>query len=160
MTDAVPFRTPRLSCRPPDAASAAIYRALFDAQGPEKLSAARAEWERRAVAPWTLSHAGNDVGVGGFQIGFGRGGLELSFHLLPELWGDGLASEFVIHALDYATGVLRETHVFAVVGPEHQAAQRVLEKTGFRPDPALPANAPTQVMCWSTKPPRREGRQR
>lgn len=156
MTAPVPFQTLRLACRPPTPSSAAIYRALFGEQGPERLAADQTEWCHHGVAPWTLSHAGRDIGVGGFRIGFGRKGLELRVHLLPELWGDGLASEFVIHALDYAALVLRENDVFAVIGPEHQAAMRVLQKNGFRPDPDGPSNPKDQVMCWHRPPSARE----
>ncbi|MBY6200797.1 GNAT family N-acetyltransferase [Maritalea mobilis] len=160
MSAPVPFQTPRLSCRPPEANSAPTYRALFNEKGPARLALDRAEWERRGVAPWTLSHAGHDLGVGGFNIGFGRKGLQLSCYLLPEQWGNGLASEFVAHALDYAVRVFRETDVYAIIGPEHRAALKVLEKSGFRPDLTSPYKPGTQVMCWSAGPARPANRRR
>ena len=60
------------------------------------------DWARHQVAPWVLYHAGHPVGVAGFRIGFGEDGLELSFHFLPEVAGQGLASEFCRRALDHA----------------------------------------------------------
>jgi RimJ/RimL family protein N-acetyltransferase len=78
-----------------------------------------------------LSHAGHAVGVGGFRIGFGEDGLELSFHFLPEVAGQGLASEFVQAALDHAVAVLREDCFFAFVTADNAASIRILEKSGF-----------------------------
>jgi RimJ/RimL family protein N-acetyltransferase len=74
------------------------------------------------------------VGVAGFRIGFGDEGLELSFHVLPEASGQGLASEFVQAALDHGTGVLREDRFFAFVGQDNAASMRILEKAGFARD--------------------------
>ncbi|AHM05666.1 GCN5-related protein N-acetyltransferase [Roseibacterium elongatum DSM 19469] len=133
--DPVPFQTLRLACRPPGDSSAQVYAALFGPQGADLLASDRTEWCNHGVAPWTLSHAGHDVGIGGFRIGYARGGLELRMDLLPDVRGQGLASEFVTEALDYAAEVLRETDVFAAVGQEHATAAWVLKKNGFRPDP-------------------------
>lgn len=89
------------------------------------------DWALHEVAPWVLSHAGHPVGVGGFRIGFGEGGLELSFHFLPEVAGQGLASEFVQAALDHAISVLREDGFFAFVAADNAPSIRILEKSGF-----------------------------
>ncbi|NKX43892.1 GNAT family N-acetyltransferase [Roseicyclus persicicus] len=89
------------------------------------------DWTLHAVAPWVLTHAGHEVGVAGFRIGFGDEGLDLSFHFLPELAGQGLASEFVQAALDHAVDVLREDHFFALVAADNAASIRILEKAGF-----------------------------
>lgn len=74
------------------------------------------------------------MGVGGFRIGFGSVGLELSFHFIPDVWGQGLASEFVQAALDHAASVLREDTFFALVEDENTPSIRVLEKAGFTQD--------------------------
>ena len=129
------FRSARLSGRAPYAGATALYSALFGPdKGPQRLDADMQDWSRHQVAPWVLFHAGHPVGVAGYRIGFGEDGLEISFHFLPEVAGQGLASEFVQAALDHATGALREDRFFAFVPKSNAEAQRVLEKAGFRID--------------------------
>lgn len=134
MTQAVLFRTARLSGRAPHPKASPLYDRLFGTSGSAQIHRDLDDWKMRAVAPWTLAHAGHDVGVGGFRIGFGDVGLELSFHFLPQVWGLGLASEFVHAALDHARDVLQEDRVFARVEPDNAPSLRVLEKVGFTPD--------------------------
>ena len=55
----------------------------------------------------------------------------MSFHFLPEMAGQGLASEFLQAALDHASAVYRENRFFAIVAPDNRASIRVLEKAGF-----------------------------
>jgi RimJ/RimL family protein N-acetyltransferase len=126
------FRTARLSGRAPYAGATALYGALFGPdRGPARLSADLQDWSRHQVAPWVLFHADHPVGVAGFRIGFGETGLELSFHFLPDVAGQGLASEFVQAALDHAERTLREDRFFAFVGKDNAASIRILEKAGF-----------------------------
>lgn len=134
MTEIAQFRTARLSGRPPSQGALALYKVLFGAhQGAAQLQADTQDWTRHQVAPWVLSHASNAVGVGGFRIGFGGDGLELSFHFLQEMWGQGLATEFVRAALDYAADTLNADRVFAQVADGDQTSFRILEKAGFEP---------------------------
>ncbi len=127
------FRTARLSGCAPRGAAAPLYAALFGPEGgANRLAADMLDWSRHGVAPWTLSHAGHAVGVAGFRIGFGGKGLDLSFHFLPDVAGQGLASEFVQAALDHGTMTLREDRFFARVGADNAVSIRILEKAGFR----------------------------
>jgi len=133
MTTTKLFRSTRLTGHPPSDEATRIYQTLFDEEGAEwRLQRDKMDWARHNVAPWVLHHAGAAVGVGGFRIGFGAEGLELSFHFLPEFWGQGLASEFVQAALDHATLCFREDRFFAVAGVKNTASIRVLEKAGFQ----------------------------
>ena len=126
------FRSARLTGHSPTPDAQALYGALFGPdRGPARLSGDMQDWSRHAVAPWVLSHADHAVGVGGFRIGFGGDGLELSFHFLPEVAGQGLASEFVQAALDHGVGIFREDRFFAVVPTDTPVPLRVLEKAGF-----------------------------
>jgi RimJ/RimL family protein N-acetyltransferase len=126
------FRSGRLTGRAPDAGAATLYRSLFGPdRGSARLAADMQDWARHAVGPWVLVHAGHPVGVAGFRIGFGGDGLELSFHFLPDVAGQWLASEFVQAALDHATSTLREDRFFAFVPVETPAPRRILEKAGF-----------------------------
>lgn len=136
MTSPPLFRSARLSGYAPDRRAAPLYAELFGAaRGSDRLAADLLDWSRHAVAPWTLFHAGRAVGVAGFRIGFGGEGLNLSFHFLPDVAGQGLASEFVQAALDHAITTLREDHFHAEVAPDNAISIRVLEKAGFRPEP-------------------------
>ncbi|MBF9060794.1 GNAT family N-acetyltransferase [Rhodobacterales bacterium HKCCSP123] len=130
-----PFRSGRLTGRPADQGDAGLYATLFGPdRGPSRQIADLQDWARHGVAPWVLSHAGHPVGVAGFRIGFGDDGLELSFHFLPEVAGQGLASEFVQAALDHAVLVLKEDRFFAFVPIDTPAPKRILEKAGFTAD--------------------------
>ena len=127
------FRTARLSGCAPRGAAAPLYAALFGTEGgANRLAADMLDWSRHGVAPWTLSHAGRAIGVAGFRIGFGGTGLDLSFHFLPDVAGQGLASEFVQAALDHGTKTLCEDRFFARVEADNAASIRILEKAGFR----------------------------
>jgi RimJ/RimL family protein N-acetyltransferase len=152
MTHDIVFRTLRLSGRPPEPGAEPLYVALFGPQAGSQLESDVQDWTLREVAPWTLSHAGHDVGVGGFRIGFGDAGLELSFHFLPEVWGQGLASEFVQGALDHAGLVLREDRFFARVEPDNAPSIRVLSKAGFTVDPSDTEHVLMRLNLSTTHP--------
>lgn len=125
------FRTMRLRGRAPALDVVELYAALHGAEGPERLDAALAHWQRDGIAPWTLSHAGHDVGVGGFSPEPQEPALRLTFHFLPQVWGQGLAREFVGGALAYAGTTLNADKVIAVMSPNNAPSLRVLEKAGF-----------------------------
>ncbi|RMA43139.1 GNAT family N-acetyltransferase [Rhodophyticola porphyridii] len=141
------FRTARLTCRPVEASDAAFYADLFARQelvehrpDPTPFDTARsatslgrdlAHWQRHGFGRWALLHAGRPVGLGGLSLKFQYRGLNLSYHLLPDLWGQGLASEFVRGAVDYAGLALKADEVYGLVRPSNTASIRVLEKAGF-----------------------------
>lgn len=142
------FRTLRLTCRPVLTDDVDFYATLFGlpeivAHRPdptpvswdmaaETLADDIAHWEAHGFGRWALSHAGQTIGLGGLTRKGGFAGLNLSYHLLPEVWGQGLASEFVRGAVDHAWDALRETSVYGLVRPANIASIRVLEKAGFR----------------------------
>ncbi|WP_224815282.1 GNAT family N-acetyltransferase [Hasllibacter sp. MH4015] len=132
MDDAQTFQTMRLSGVPPRPGALPIYDALFDGAGESNLDRDIQDWRRHQIAPWTLRHAGQCVGVGGFRLGFGEDGLEIVFRFLPAFWGQGLASEFLTSALDHARRHLKEDRFFGYVPAGQIAARRVLEKAGFK----------------------------
>lgn len=125
------FRTTRLTGRAPGPGALSLYVRLFDENGAGDLDRDMQDWSRHAIAPWTLTHAGHDVGVGGFRIGFADDGLEVLFHFVPEVWGQGLASEFLSAALEHAKTTLRETQFFGYTHADETASRRVMEKAGF-----------------------------
>ena len=75
----------------------------------------------------------------------GRGGLtnralaaslgkknEIRFALMPEFWGQGLASELTEFLLKFAFETLKLDVVSAANGPENEASHHILIKNGFK----------------------------
>lgn len=61
----------------------------------------------------------------------GEGEYEIGFHLRPEFWGKGYASETAGAVIRYAFDVLRAERLFAGHNPRNAASRRVLLKLGF-----------------------------
>jgi RimJ/RimL family protein N-acetyltransferase len=58
--------------------------------------------------------------------------VEMGFHLLPQAWGHGYATEAARAALDYAFDKLDAPAVYSGHHPENEASRRVLGKLGFQ----------------------------
>ena len=56
---------------------------------------------------------------------------ELGFHLVPDAWGQGLATEAARAVVSHAFDVLKVHGVFAGHHPDNHASGRVLAKIGF-----------------------------
>ncbi|MEM1273793.1 MAG: GNAT family N-acetyltransferase [Pseudomonadota bacterium] len=142
------FGTLRLNCHPVRSEDGGFYADLFgrpetvahrpgaqpvtpEAAG-RALDTDMAHWQRHGFGRWSLVHAGQPVGLGGLTVKDGFLGLNLSYHLLPEMWGQGLASEFVRAAVDFARDDLGSDEVYGLVRPSNIASIRVMEKAGFR----------------------------
>jgi len=59
------------------------------------------------------------------------GDIEIGYHLLPESWGNGFATEAAEAMLDYGFRVLRLPEIVAVVLPDNTRSQRVIERLGL-----------------------------
>ncbi|MCA9624574.1 MAG: GNAT family N-acetyltransferase, partial [Myxococcales bacterium] len=76
--------------------------------------------------------------------------LELGYHLLPDFWGRGLATEAAARCLRWARG--EATRIVAFADPQNLGSRRILDKLGFM---ALPhhggADEPIehQLVCGS-----------
>jgi RimJ/RimL family protein N-acetyltransferase len=57
---------------------------------------------------------------------------ELGFHLRPDFWGQGLASEAAQAAISYGFETLGASALFAGHHPENKISPKVLTKLGFR----------------------------
>lgn len=141
------FRTSRLTCRAVSPDDAEVYGGLFSqpallAHRPDPTPLAREatdamladdldHWRRFGFGRWALVHAGHVVGLGGLTLKHGFTGLNLSYHLSPDMWGQGLASEFVRGVLDHARAILPDEEVYGLVRPSNMPSIRVLEKAGF-----------------------------
>jgi RimJ/RimL family protein N-acetyltransferase len=58
--------------------------------------------------------------------------LEVGYHTVQALQGKGYATEAARACVDFAVGVLDETHVIAIIDPANGASRRVAEKVGMR----------------------------
>jgi RimJ/RimL family protein N-acetyltransferase len=101
----------------------------------ESLQQKQDHWDRFGFGLWLLRDrdSGEMVGRGGLQHTFvgGRAEIEAGWAIVPERWGQGLATELAFTSLDVAFGELRFADVIAFALPDNGASIRVMEKTGF-----------------------------
>jgi len=88
-------------------------------------------WRRHGFGRWALERDGAVIGFGGLTYREGFTGLNLSYHLHPDYWGQGLASEFAAAAVEIALEDLLAPQVIGIARPVNLASRRVLAKVGF-----------------------------
>lgn len=88
-------------------------------------------WGRLGFGRWAIEASGRLIGFGGLTLSEKFAGLNLSYHLHPEIWRRGFATEFGRAALEFAFAVLGADRVMGLVRPANHASRRVLEKCGF-----------------------------
>ena len=79
-------------------------------------------------------HEGEQV-VGGVELSVDsieHRRVELSYYIVPDARGRGLATAAVLAAVDVAFGPLGMHRAWAVCDPANDASRRVLERAGFR----------------------------
>jgi [ribosomal protein S5]-alanine N-acetyltransferase len=99
------------------------------------LVAKQSHWERHGFGLWTLYDRidGSFVGRGGLQHtnATGENEVEAGWAIVPERWGQGLATELALAAVEVGLGPLGLPSVIAYTLPENTASRRVMEKAGF-----------------------------
>ncbi len=90
-----------------------------------------AHWRDHGFGRWAAECNGRLVGFGGLTVREADDGLNISYHLHPDAWGHGYASEIVAEALAVAFGSLAASRVVGLVRPANPASRRVLERAGF-----------------------------
>jgi RimJ/RimL family protein N-acetyltransferase len=146
------LETARLRCRriaPGDEAVIArlalderVYRTLWPWSFPPTIADVRSSlrrqsdhWDRHGFGLWLLSDRahGGFVGRGGIQYTDVLGGhdVEVACAVVPERWGEGLATETAGAAVAQAFTALGVGAVIAVTLPANAASRRVMEKTGL-----------------------------
>ncbi|MBM2713252.1 GNAT family N-acetyltransferase [Mesorhizobium caraganae] len=88
-------------------------------------------WDKHGYGRWAVEADGKLVGFGGVTLSADFDGLNLSYHLHPESWGYGYATELVTEALHAAFGPLHADRVIGLARAANPASRRVLEKCGF-----------------------------
>ena len=94
-----------------------------------------AHWGRHGFGQWMFRDraTGAMVGRGGPQhtMASGRDEIELGWVIVPERWGQGLATELARASLEVVFGALVLREVIAYTQPDNLASRRVMEKSGF-----------------------------
>lgn len=92
-------------------------------------------WERYGFGLWLLRDraTGDLLGRGGLQYTFvaRMHEVEVCWAIMPDRWGQGLATELALVSLDVAFDSLGLPRVVAFTLPDNLASRRVMEKTGF-----------------------------
>jgi RimJ/RimL family protein N-acetyltransferase len=119
-----------------------VARTLFasgeppgDAELAANMRAKEAHWARHGFGLWMLydRRSGAAVGRGGLQhtLVTGRDEVEVGWAIVPERWGEGLATELAHASADAAFGQLELSEVIAYTLVDNIASRRVMEKSGF-----------------------------
>jgi ribosomal-protein-alanine N-acetyltransferase len=92
-------------------------------------------WSRYGFGLWLVRDraTGEMVGRGGLQWTYvaSLNRVEAGWAIVPERWGQGLATEMALAAIDVAFGPLELDEIVAFALPENVASRRVMDKTGF-----------------------------
>jgi RimJ/RimL family protein N-acetyltransferase len=119
-----------------------VARTLFatavaptEAEVVTNLAAKQAHWERHGFGLWMVYDRGSGaiVGRGGLQhtIATGRDEIEVGWAIVPERWGEGLATELALASVEAGFGTLGLTELIAYTLVDNIASRRVMEKSGF-----------------------------
>ena len=157
--------TVRLSLRRPEERDLDFVTALFarpelvahrpnpapdsPAESARRLARDRAHWRLHGFGRWAIETEGRLIGFGGITVSREFEGLNLSYHLHPNCWGNGYATELVTEALAFARSDLKAKRVVGLVRPVNTASRRVLEKCGFGFEREVMLHgAPTHLLSY------------
>jgi [ribosomal protein S5]-alanine N-acetyltransferase len=119
-----------------------VYRSLWPREEPptqidvaERVARLAGHRKRHGFGLWPVRdrHTGNLVGRGGLQHTYSVDfeGVEATWAIVPERWGQGLATELARAAVRVAFSELELLELVALTLPHNVASRRVIEKTGF-----------------------------
>jgi len=101
----------------------------------EGLAAKVDHWDRHGFGMWQLSdrETGEMVGRGGLQYTYtaGLNDVEAGWAVVPERWGQGLATELAHACVEVGFEQLNLLELVAFTLPDNRASRRVMEKAGF-----------------------------
>lgn len=137
----VRMRSPRLLIREPgDPDRDAMIRLMTDPVTREYLGGSVDYASRQALelsplgltwGRWVVADPDSDQMLGSITLDYDRGELALSYALLPEHTGQGLAAEACIALLDWASRELEDDHVIAVTQTRNKRSVTLLRRLGF-----------------------------
>jgi ribosomal-protein-alanine N-acetyltransferase len=118
-------------------------------------------WERHGFGLWLLRDraTGEFVGRGGLEYtnAPGRLSVELAWAIVPERWGQGLATELARAAVYTAFDELEVMELVALTLPHNAASRRVMDKAGFTYDRNIVHAGLAHVLYRLTRPPGADG---
>jgi ribosomal-protein-alanine N-acetyltransferase len=107
-----------------------------DAQTLQYMERNLAHWAEHGYGIWILRDkaTGQFVGRGGLRrtVLEGTAEVEIAYGLMPQFWGQGLATEFTRAIARIAREELGLSDIVSYTLPENVASRRVMEKAGFR----------------------------
>jgi ribosomal-protein-alanine N-acetyltransferase len=114
-------------------------------------------WNRYGFGLWSLRDraSGEFVGRGGLEYTDAPGELsvELAWAIVPERWGQGLATELARAAVRTGFEELDVPDLVALTLPHNAASCRVMEKAGFTYDRAIVHAGLSHVLYRLARPP-------
>jgi [ribosomal protein S5]-alanine N-acetyltransferase len=100
-----------------------------------RLEAKVDHWDRQGFGMWLMRDraTGEMVGRGGLQYTYtaGLNDVEAGWAVIPERWGQGLATELAGASAEVGFGSLGLRELVAFTLPDNTASRRVMEKAGF-----------------------------
>ncbi len=92
------------------------------------------QYQEYGYGRYALIHKADDkvIGFCGVKFETELGCPDIGYRMLPEYWGQGLATEAVTATLEYAKSTLGLTSVIGEVLVEHPASGSVLIKSGLK----------------------------
>jgi RimJ/RimL family protein N-acetyltransferase len=141
------WQTPRLILRPPAQSDLPFLTDMFsrpeltrhrpdptpdDARASrERLARDMAHWAEHGFGRWAVLCDGQLVGFGGVARSLHYDALNLSYHLHPDYWGQGFASEIARAAVAFALHDLQAPLIIGLTRTINPASQRVLLGAGL-----------------------------
>jgi RimJ/RimL family protein N-acetyltransferase len=114
-------------------------------------------WNRYGFGLWSLRDraTGEFVGRGGLEYtdAPGRLSVELAWAIVPERWGQGLATELAQVAVRTGFEELDVGELVALTLPHNAASRRVMEKVGFSYDRVIVHAGLPHVLYRLARPP-------
>ncbi|MGO7536610.1 GNAT family N-acetyltransferase [Rhizobium leguminosarum] len=121
----------RLFSRPELVAHRPVPRPDTPAESAARLARDIGHWKDHGFGRWAVEANGVLIGFGGVTVSQEFDGLNLSYHLQPESWGQGYATELVRETLAFAFNDLQTERVVGLVRTANAASKRILEKCDF-----------------------------
>jgi RimJ/RimL family protein N-acetyltransferase len=108
-----------------------VRRYLGGPVGDEQVTAVRSAAVGERWGAFCFADRSSDAVLGSCRFDRDRGELEVSYDLLPEHWGSGLAAEGVAAALGWAWSVTDDESVIAVTQTANERSLALLARLGF-----------------------------
>jgi RimJ/RimL family protein N-acetyltransferase len=141
------WQTPRLTLRPPQISDLPFLSDMFArpeltrhrpdptpddaAASAARLDRDMAHWAEHGFGRWAVLDGEKIVGFGGVAHSLHYDALNLSYHMHPDCWGRGFASEIARAAVFYARHNLQAPLIIGLARAVNPASQRVLIRAGL-----------------------------